>query len=113
MPSWPFWPRARGSDGTLVASATVADRETAVAPPGLPEIRPPEASPPGEPDGPARWYQRRGAVLPALALNGPAGPAIAVAAAAQPSLLVPPADGGFRRPFVGPIPRLAGGRARG
>src|SRR5256885_10767601 len=112
MPSWPFWPRARGSDGTLVASATVADRETAVAPPGLPEIRPPEASPPGEPDGPARWYQRRGTVLAALALMVLAAVAIVVVASAHRSQLVPPAKGGFGSWMVGPFRGLAGGLTR-
>src|SRR2546421_4758003 len=104
MPSWPFWPRARGSDGTLVASATVADRETAVAPPGLPEIRPPEASPPGEPDGPARWYQRRATVLAALALMVLAAGAIVVVASAHPPPLGPPAKGGFGARIGRPLP---------
>jgi hypothetical protein len=112
MPSWPFWPRARGSDGTLVASATVADRETAVAPPGLPELRPPEATPSGEPDGPRRWYERRATVLAALALMVLGAVAIVVVAAAHRSQLVPPAKGGFGTWMVGPFRGLAGGLTR-
>src|SRR2546430_10008428 len=96
MPSWPFWPRARGSDGTLVASATVADRETAVAPPGLPEIRPPEASPPGEPDGPARWYQRRATVLAAPPPMGPAAGGIVPLGPPPPSPPGAAGEGGVR-----------------
>jgi len=112
MPSWPFWPRARGSDGTLVASATVADREPAVVPPGIPEMGPPEASPPDAPDGPLRWYQRRGTVLAALALTVLGALAIVIVAAAHSSSLVPPAKGGFGVWMVGPFRGAAGGLTR-
>jgi hypothetical protein len=108
----PLWPRARGSDGTLVASATVAEREGAVVAPDLPEIRPPETSPPDESGGPARWYQRRSTVLAALALMVLGAVAIVVVAAAHRSQLVPPAKGGFGTWMVGPFRGLAGGLTR-
>jgi hypothetical protein len=108
----PFWPRARGSDGTLVASATVAEREGAVAPPGLPEVRPPEASPPGASEGPTRWYQLRATVLVALGLIVLGAVAIVVVAAAHSSSLVPPAKGGFGTWMVGPFRGLASGLTR-
>jgi hypothetical protein len=108
----PFWPRARGSDGTLVASATVAEREGAVAPPGLPELRPPEASPPGPDDGPTRWYERRATVLAGLALMVLGAVAIVVVGSAHRSSLVPPAKGGFGTWMVGPFRGLASGLTR-
>ena len=95
-----------------MASATVAEPEGAVAPPGLPEIRPPEASPSDADDGPLRWYQRRGPVLAALALMVLGAVAIVVVAAAHRSSLVPPAKGGFGAWMVGPFRGLAGGLTR-
>jgi hypothetical protein len=112
VPSWPFWPRARGSDGTLVASATVAEREPAVAPPGLPEMGPPKASPPDAPDGPLRWYQRRGTILAALALTVLGALALVIVGSAHRSSLVPPAKGGFGLWMVGPFRGAAGGLTR-
>ena len=110
MRHWPFWPRARGSEGTLVATTTVA--EPAVAPPGLPEVRSPDAGPAGDPDGPRRWFERRGAVLSALAVLVAGALAIVLVAAAHRSSLVPPAKGGFGTWMVGPFHGVASGLTR-
>ena len=104
--------RARSSDGALVASTTVTRPGPAVAPPGLPEFRPPDAPGPGEPAEPLRWFQRRGAVLAALVVLVAAALAIVLVAAAHRSSLVPPAKGGFGGWMVGPFRGVAGGLTR-
>jgi hypothetical protein len=111
MSWWPFSSRARGADGSLVASTTVAEPGPAVVLPGLPEVSPPGA-PSREPDGGLRWYQRPATVLATLALTVLGALAIVVVAAAHPSSLVPPAKGAFGSWMVGPFHGLAGGLTR-
>ena len=112
MAPWPFSSRARGADGTLVASATVAEREPAVVPPSRPDPSPPRAPADGAPEGGLRWYQRPVTVLATLALTVACAIAIVVIASAHPSSLAPPAKGGFDSWMVGPFDNLAGGLTR-